>query len=151
MIGESPDVPPVSDQPPTRDRPVQAAAVPFCRREDGVYVCLLRRKDSRSWGLPKGFIDPGDTEQDTVLNEAWEEAGLRGQVVGEPLGTYQYQKFRGRLTVVVYLMEVREEEPTWLEQRVRERRWYPLQQAVDLLATHPARHLLPRAAARLLT
>jgi len=150
MIGESPEVLDVSDQRSTPDHPAQAAAIPFCRREDGVHVCLVRRRESRSWGIPKGFIDPGDTEQDTVLNEAWEEAGLRGQLVGEPVGTYEYQKFRSRLTVVVYLMEVREEEPTWREQRVRERRWYRLEQAVDLLKTHPARHLLPRAAAPLL-
>lgn len=113
-------------------------------------MCLLRRRHSRSWGIPKGFIDPGDTEQDAALNEAWEEAGLRGHLVGEALGTYQYQKFLSRLSVVVYLMEVLEEEPTWLEQRIRERRWFPLQQAVDLLATHPARQLVPRAVSRLL-
>lgn len=125
----------------------QAAAIPFCRREDGVYVCLIRRRDSKFWSIPKGFVDPGDTREETALNEAWEEAGLRGQLLGEAIGTYQYVKFRARLTVAVYMMEVHAEEPDWQEARLRERRWHPLEEAVTLLKGHPARLLLPRAMA----
>ena len=116
----------------------QAAAIPFCRRDDGVYLCLIRRRDSGYWSIPKGFIDPGDTREETALNEAWEEAGLRGQLVGEAIGTYQYVKFRSKLTVAVYVME---------EARLRERRWHPLDEAMTLLEGHPVQPLLARAIA----
>jgi ADP-ribose pyrophosphatase len=125
----------------------QAAAIPFCRRENGVFVCLIRRRDATFWGIPKGFVDPGDTREETALNEAWEEAGLRGQLLGEAIGTYQYVKFRGRLTVAVYVMEVLTEEPAWPEARLRERRWFRMDEAVTLLAGHPVNPLLARAAA----
>jgi 8-oxo-dGTP pyrophosphatase MutT (NUDIX family) len=122
----------------------QAAAIPFCRREDGVYLCLIRRRESKFWGIPKGFIDPGDTREETALNEAWEEAGLRGELIGDAIGTYQYVKFRAKLSVAVYVMEVQAEEPVWQEAKLRERRWHPLEQAVALLAGHPVQPLLDR-------
>jgi 8-oxo-dGTP pyrophosphatase MutT (NUDIX family) len=125
----------------------QVAAIPFCRRDDGVYVCLIRRRDSRYWSIPKGFIDPGDTREDTALNEAWEEAGLRGALVGEAIGTYQYVKFRSKLTVAVYVMEVHAEERDWQEAQLRERRWHPLDEAMTLLEGHPVHPLLERAIA----
>lgn len=131
------------------DKVVQVAAIPFCRREDGIFVCLIRTRHSRSWGIPKGFIDPGDTREETALNEAWEEVGLRGRLVGRPLGTYQYRKWRAHLTVIVYLMEVQQEEPTWQEGFRRERCWHRLEDALALLSRHPVRHLLPRANALL--
>jgi len=125
----------------------QAAAIPFCRRDDGVYVCLIRRRESAYWSIPKGFIDPGDTREETALNEAWEEAGLRGQLVGEAIGTYQYVKFRSKLTVAVYVMEVLAEERDWQEARLRERRWHRLDEAMTLLEGHPVQPLLARAIA----
>lgn len=125
----------------------QAAAIPFCRRDDGVYLCLIRRRDSKYWSIPKGFIDPGDTREETALNEAWEEAGLRGELVGEAIGTYQYVKLQSKLTVAVYVMEVHTEESDWQESRLRERRWHRLDEALSLLADHPVHSLLPRATA----
>jgi 8-oxo-dGTP pyrophosphatase MutT (NUDIX family) len=125
----------------------QAAAIPFCRRDDGVYLCLIRRRDSKYWGIPKGFVDPGDTREETALNEAWEEAGLRGELVGEAIGTYQYVKFRSKLTVAVYVMEVHAEEADWQESRLRQRQWHPLDEALTLLSGHPVQPLLPLMAA----
>jgi 8-oxo-dGTP pyrophosphatase MutT (NUDIX family) len=67
----------------TSDLPNQAAAIVFRRKDQNIEACLIRKKDSESWGIPKGLIDPGDTQEETALNEAWEEAGLRGVVEAE--------------------------------------------------------------------
>ena len=56
-------------------------------------------------------------------------------------------KFRSKLTVAVYIMEVHAEEPVWQEARMRERRWHPLDDAMALLAGHPVHPLLPRVTA----
>lgn len=115
-------------------------------------VCLTRRKDSEKWGIPKGFIDRGDTPEEAVLKEASEEAGLQGDLIGEPIGTYDYKKWNSTLTVLVYVMEVREEQEAWLEMRVRSRSWYPVDEAAQLLARHPVQplwHRVTKALARL--
>jgi 8-oxo-dGTP pyrophosphatase MutT (NUDIX family) len=127
----------------------QVAVIPFHRGTDGVQVCLIRRRNSETWGIPKGFVDSGDSPREAALNEALEEAGLGGRVVGNVLGTYDYTKSGARMTVAVYLMEVVEEEKRWLEMSFRERRWYSVKEAARLLTRHPVHSLFDRASARL--
>ena len=116
-----------------------------------VEVCLIRRRDRGAWGIPKGFIDPGDSREEAALKEAWEEAGIRGQLVGEAIGTYEYAKFGTRLTVAVYVMRVVDELPEWPEMRFRHREWVPLSEAASVLARHPVRSLLDDVSVRLRT
>jgi 8-oxo-dGTP pyrophosphatase MutT (NUDIX family) len=131
-------------------RPQQAAAIAFRRTGDTVQLCLIRRKDTQKrWGIPKGVIDPGDTPAETAMNESWEEAGLVARPVGDTIGTYKYDKWGKTLTVAVFLLEVLDEEDTWDEADVRERRWTSVEDALDLLSQHPVRPLLDRAIERL--
>jgi 8-oxo-dGTP pyrophosphatase MutT (NUDIX family) len=126
--------------------PQQAAAIPFRRTGDNVQLCLIRRKDTQKrWGIPKGVIDSGDTPAETAVNEAWEEAGLVGRPVGDTNGSYKYDKWGKALTVAVFLLEVLDEEDTWDEDDVRERRWTAIDEALDLLSQHPVRPLLDHA------
>lgn len=127
----------------------QAAAIPIRRTRGKLQMCLIRRKGSKSWGIPKGLVDPGDTREETALNEAWEEAGLSGRVVGDLLGRYTYQKWDTTLTVAVYVMEVVAQEKTWEEDVFRERRWTSFDDAVELLKRHPVLPLLTRARRRI--
>ena len=69
----------------------------------------------RRWIFPKGIIDPGETYQESALKEALEEAGLRGQIVGEPFGHFFDAKWGARLIVKVVVMEVEQSEATWPE------------------------------------
>jgi len=128
-----------------RDNPQQAAAIAVRRKGDGLEVCLIRRKGSSSWGIPKGIIDPGETQEDTVLNEAWEEAGLKGRLLGGAIGTYEYEKWQTIFVVAVYVMEVLEQSADWQEAGIRERRWTSFDEAAVLLLDHPVRALLNRA------
>jgi 8-oxo-dGTP pyrophosphatase MutT (NUDIX family) len=125
--------------------PQQAAAIPVRRNTSAFEVCLIRRKGSTSWGIPKGSVDPGDTHEETALKEAWEEAGISGRLIGMSLGRYEYEKWDTTFEVAVYLMEVLEQHPKWLEARFRERRWTSFSEAASLLSTHPARIFLDRA------
>ena len=125
--------------------PEQAAAIPVRRAGRGLQVCVIRRKDASVWGVPKGLVDPGDTHEETALNEAWEEAGINGRLLGAAIGTYRYRKWGTRLTVAVYVMEVLEQAPTWEESAFRQRRWVSFPEAVALLADHPVAPLLDRA------
>jgi 8-oxo-dGTP pyrophosphatase MutT (NUDIX family) len=122
----------------------QVAAIPLRRSDSRTQVCIIRRKDSGKWGIPKGFIDPGDTREQAALNEAYEEAGLAGEIVGKSIGTYEYKKGSVTLTVVVFLMEVLKEHPTWPEMDFRDRRWCSVTEARSLLKNHKVRPLLDR-------
>jgi 8-oxo-dGTP pyrophosphatase MutT (NUDIX family) len=116
--------------------PRQAAAIPIRRAEGGLQICLIRRKDRSSWSVPKGYIERGDDWGQAALGEADEEAGLYGRILGEAIGTYDYEKGPMTLTVVVGVMEVLEERATWQEMRWRERRWCSIEEAGSLLKDH---------------
>ena len=123
----------------------QAAAIAVRRNGEALEVCLIRKRKFEVWGIPKGIVDPGDTHEQTALNEAWEEAGLKGRLLGDAIGTYEYEKWNRTFVVAVYVMEVLEQLDDWQEARIRERRWTSFAEAASLLVDHPVRPLLDRA------
>lgn len=130
---------------PDSVKPQQAAAIPIRRRGNDLQVCLIRKRLSGSWGIPKGTVDSGETHESTALNEAWEEAGLRGRLLGDSLGTYRYEKYGRALTVMVFAMEVLEHHKDWIEAGIRERKWVSMDEASMLLIEHPVLDFLSRA------
>ena len=108
-------------------------------------VCLVTSRNGKRWVIPKGLIEPNQTAGETALQEAWEEAGISGRLVGRSLGTYQYDKWDATFEVTLYLMEVLEQHPRWLEAGYRERRWTSFDEAASLLSKHPVHPFLDRA------
>ena len=128
----------------------QAAVIPFRGSGKKLEICLIRKKGSKKkWGIPKGFVDRGDSTRETALKEAGEEAGLKGRLIGDPVGSYEYQKWGANLEVTVYLMEVKDEDDDWDEADFRERHWTSLAEAAELLERHPVRPLLKSVKERL--
>lgn len=123
----------------------QASAIPFRRVDGRLEVCLITSLKKKRWMFPKGIIDPGETYVETALKESHEEAGLRGRIVGEPLGTYEYFKWETTLEVTVVLMEVLHSDVEWPESESRQRRWLPPDEAMGILAKEDLRRFLQRA------
>lgn len=109
----------------------QAAAIPFRKdRQTGrLQVLMIRRRDGRKWGIPKGLVDPGFTHAEAAAAEAREEAGVEGRVSDEPLGSFTYDKFGGTCLVRVFAMRVTRVMPHWDEEDVRERQWFDIDAA----------------------
>lgn len=67
---------------------------------------------ARGWEIPGGRLEPGETERDAVLREAYEEAGCR---VGEPLKFGQYRFKRTSqgwvMTIALYYAQGLKLEP----------------------------------------
>jgi 8-oxo-dGTP pyrophosphatase MutT (NUDIX family) len=119
----------------------QAAAIPV---RDGA-VCLITSSGGGRWVVPKGIIDPGMSAPETALQEAWEEAGLRGTLDPEPVGTYRYDKWGGTCHVTVFLMRVTEIDDDWPERAVRRRSWLSFREAVARIQRADLREVVRRA------
>ena len=97
------------------------------------------------WIFPKGIVDPGETIEETAIKEAEEEAGLAGQIVGEPLGHFDDTKWGANLHVTVLLMEVSDTQADWLEADCRQRRWVAYEEASGLVSRKQLRAMLETA------
>ncbi|MFL5327999.1 MAG: NUDIX hydrolase [Gemmataceae bacterium] len=105
----------------------QAAVIPI---RDG-QICLVTSSSGKRWVIPKGKIDPQHTPIEAALVEAWEEAGLRGRVVGDAIGSYVYEKMGRSHHVMVFIMEVTGVADEWPEQHRRQREWLDVDTAVS--------------------
>ena len=72
--------------------------------------------------------------QDSAAKEAWEEAGVEGEVSEKVVGTYTYQKWGAQCTVSVFPMRVARllDDEEWQE-RHRGREWVSPRVAAMLL------------------
>jgi 8-oxo-dGTP pyrophosphatase MutT (NUDIX family) len=112
----------------------QVAALPVAVADGEVRVMLVTSRETGRWVLPKGWPVKGLEAHEAAAREAWEEAGLRGEVSPRPFGAYHYGKRLddGRIVaceVWVYPMRVEQERPDWPERRERLRRWMTAAQA----------------------
>jgi 8-oxo-dGTP pyrophosphatase MutT (NUDIX family) len=120
----------------------QAAAIPV----SGERVCLITSRSGKRWVIPKGCLEPGKTSGEIALQEAWEEAGLVGALLPEPVGSYVYEKAGLTCHVTVFLMQVTEVARQWPEEEVRERVWLTIGQALQRVEEPALRELIRGAA-----
>ena len=120
----------------------QAACIPFRTRGELTEILLIRWANSEDWGVPKGVIEDGNTARQTALIEAFEEAGIEGDLLDKDLGGFAYEKGGRDLRVRVYAMRVRRELDEWDEKNVRERQWYPAEKAAKLVSREPLRDMI---------
>lgn len=111
----------------------QSGVIPY--RMDGteLEILLVTSRKKGRWIIPKGIIDPGKTALESAHQEAYEEAGVRGRADPQILGKYRYQKWGGTCVVQVFALEVTKVLQAWPEGDVRERRWMPKSEAVELI------------------
>lgn len=126
----------------------QAAAIPFRKdpQSGRLQVLMIRRRDGRKWGIPKGLVDPGFTHAQAAATEAREEAGVEGRVSDEPLGSFTYDKFGGTCLVRVFALRVTRLMPHWDEEDVRERQWFDIHDAAHIAGRPDVGRLIARLA-----
>jgi 8-oxo-dGTP pyrophosphatase MutT (NUDIX family) len=124
----------------------QVAALPF-RFGDGVEVMLISSRRTRRWVLPKGWPKKGLDGPGTAEREAFEEAGLIGEMLRISVGTYAYDKHmpKGapvRCEVQVFPLKVERQRKKWPERHERLTAWFPVRAAADLVDEPELRDLL---------
>jgi len=112
-------------------RSLQAAAIPYRWNSGRLEVALITRRQGKSWIVPKGNIEPGESARRSALREAGEEAGLLGRIGLRPIGAYRYRKGNEPRRVLVFLLEVTRELSAWSEDDIRDRRWLRVERAAE--------------------
>jgi 8-oxo-dGTP pyrophosphatase MutT (NUDIX family) len=107
----------------------QAGAIAYRIHDGRVEVLLMTSRDTGRWIIPKGNIAAGTTPAQAAAREAYEEAGVKGEIGSSiPLGFYTYFKklVSGEAraaSVEVYLLRVDKHLGKWPERRERRLSW----------------------------
>jgi len=118
---------------------LQVGALCWRRSKKGLRFLLITSRDSGRWVIPKGWPMRNRTEAGAAAREAYEEAGLRGEIAERSIGIYTYLKGLGPkrsilCAVKVFPMEVREMLTKYPETGQRRARWFSPEKAAKRIA-----------------
>ena len=107
----------------------QIAALPYRITAEGqVEVLLITSRQSGQWIIPKGNPIKGLKAHQAAAQEAFEEAGISGEISKKSVGTFHYLKRKlgqtdANTEVVVFPLLVTQQHRAWPERGQRKRRW----------------------------
>ncbi|MCR8549392.1 NUDIX hydrolase [Salipiger sp. P9] len=108
----------------------QIAALPMHWDKKGnLQVLMVTSRDTGRWVMPKGWEMDGKKPWHAAEIEALEEAGAKGYVSSEQIGSYRYGKLLDDGEVLlcevrVYPMIVEKLLRNWKERHQRRRKWF---------------------------
>lgn len=118
----------------------QYGALPWRRNRRGeIEILLITSRRRMRWIIPKGWPVKGRPDYLSAALEAFEEAGVIGEVYPHPIGDYHYLKngregLSQRCRVTLFSLHVRGTLLNWPEIGQRKRRWISLKEAAELIA-----------------
>jgi 8-oxo-dGTP pyrophosphatase MutT (NUDIX family) len=120
---------------------LQVGALPYRISGDGSpELLLVTSRGTSRWIIPKGWPMEGLSDAEAAAREAYEEAGLMGEITETPVGSFTYEKVRkgmdtpSLLRVDVYLLRVDRQLAYWPEASQRTLAWVSPDQAVSLVS-----------------
>lgn len=107
----------------------------------------MTSRDTGRWVIPKGWPMNGKCAHEVAMQEALEEAGVRGTIETETLGAYSYPKLlRDGVQVIckvqVYALEVTGMAKNFKEKGERTIEWVSLDEAASRVREPELRGLL---------
>jgi 8-oxo-dGTP pyrophosphatase MutT (NUDIX family) len=136
---------------------VSAGGLVLRRRETGYDALLIGRGTPRIWTLPKGHVEPRESNEQAALREVREETGCWGEILtrlSEISYWFYVGKAKHKKSVTFYLMRYVSGDTANHDHEVDEARWFDVATArkalkyvnekrlvdmgLEFVAAHPA-------------
>lgn len=107
----------------------QSGVIPYRIKKNKMEVLLITSRNGNGWLMPKGIIDKGLEPAESALKEAFEEAGIIGNISETINWIFKYSKWEGVCEVIVYPMLVEKELDDYPEKDLRKKKWFSVKEA----------------------
>ncbi len=131
----------------------QVATLVWRSYQGQLQVMLITSRGTGRWVLPKGWPQKGYTFAQTAAREAFEEAGVNGELDPIVFGSYEYEKDDmdeddiSVFTVYVYPLKFLQQSEDWPEKDQRIVEWFSPRKAASLVHEADLRTLILRFSA----
>jgi len=120
---------------------IQFGAIPYRVSDAGdLEILLVTTRTTGRWMIPKGWPIEGLTGPQSAKQEAFEEAGVRGAISDDAIGSFTYLKLLDDMSlavpckVTVFPMLVKKQFKIWPEKSQRKRKWFEARLAMTLVS-----------------
>ncbi|KAF7487655.1 Diphosphoinositol polyphosphate phosphohydrolase 2 [Sarcoptes scabiei] len=96
-------------------------------------ILVSSSRAPNNWIVPGGGVEPNENPDQAAIRETEEEAGVKG-VIKRSLGDIENEDRKHRTSV--FVLEVQEELEDYEDSKSRKRCWFPVQEALLLLANY---------------
>ncbi|MDQ2093008.1 NUDIX hydrolase [Rhodalgimonas zhirmunskyi] len=132
---------------PKGEMRAQFAALCWRVKNGKPQILLITSRGTNRWILPKGWPESGMTPGQAALQEAWEEAGVRGRASEISVGVFSYMKKLEKgvqfpCVALVYPIRVKQMADDYPEAGERRRKWFSPKKAAARVSEPDLKHLL---------
>lgn len=116
------------------------------KKENGVLKVLLIHHNLGHYGMPKGHVELGETEEETALREVFEETGISSYIIDGFREMITYSPKENVIKDVIYFVgETNDFETTPQISEVSEAFFTETSKAVDLVTHEEEKKVLEKA------
>jgi 8-oxo-dGTP pyrophosphatase MutT (NUDIX family) len=116
----------------------QSGAIPYQMVEGRAVFLMVTSRRTGRWIFPKGGLTAGAMPWEAAAQEAFEEAGVEGEIERVPIGAYRDVKIVGLRRVAIevdlYPLRLLRQLDDWPDKHTRERYWGMLAEAKRMLS-----------------
>lgn len=107
---------------------------------------LMIHQNVGHWGLPKGHVEEGETEEETAIREVFEETGISADIIPGFRKMITYQVKENTIKDVVYFVGTTSEVNTLAQEcEVSEVKWINIDEALNKITHSDDRSVLESA------
>ena len=122
----------------------QSCVIPYRINSGEIELLLITSIKKQKWIFPKGFIEFNLSAFESAKKEAYEEAGVIGENETIELGAFEMKKGNGISLIKVFSMEVTKELKDYPEKNLRERKWFSLNEAYEIIGNSEIKNFISK-------
>ncbi len=115
------------------------------RYNERIEYLIVKQKNGKHWGFPKGHVEANETETETAKREVFEETGINVDFLENFRETIRYPVGDNDKTVVFFLCRALNEKVKLLHKEIMDYKWLSFDDAMNLLTYKNTKEVLKKA------